>query len=175
MNGTILCVFLAFAGLFVPLSGKALDKVAISNADTIEYTIYETFEELEAQLLNPQEGETLLVNFWATWCGPCVKELPLFEAIKKTNQDKKLKIILVSLDFTDQLQKRFVPFIKKHDLKSELAVLADMDANKWIDMIDPSWTGTIPATIALRGDGKVFTDQEFETQEEIQEFLNQLN
>ena len=144
-------------------------------SDTIEYHIFDTYEELNAKLFHPAEDEIILVNFWATWCGPCVKELPLFELLNKTKETEKIKIILVSLDFTDHLQKRFVPFIKKQELTSTLAVLADMDANKWIDLVDPSWTGTIPATMALKGKTKVFTDQEFESVEEIKAFLQQLD
>ncbi len=164
----IICTFSTFSFALPNFS-------AIDSRDTIPYTIYDTYESLDADLFQANDGKTVLVNFWATWCGPCVKELPLFEALNKTKLDDNLKIVLVSLDFTDQLQRRFVPFIKKHELSCELAVLADMDANKWIDMVDPSWSGTIPGTLVIKSDQRLFTDDEFKSVQEIKEFINKLN
>ncbi len=142
--------------------------------DTIPYEILNSYQDLEKLISSAPDKEKLVINFWATWCGPCVKELPFFEALAKTNEDKNLRIVLVSLDFVDQLEKRFVPFIKKHELASELYVLNDPNENKWIDKVDPSWSGTIPATLYIKGGKRIFTDMEVASKEEILNFINQL-
>ena len=48
-------------------------------------------------------GKVYLIDFWATWCKPCIKELPAFEELNARYQDKGLKVVLVSLDFPDIL------------------------------------------------------------------------
>ena len=87
-----------------------------------------------------------VVNFWATWCKPCIKELPYFEEVEAKYDDQDVDVILVSLDFPDQIE-RLNKFIEKRNLKSEVVMLDDPDANSWINKVDPSWSGAIPATI----------------------------
>lgn len=140
--------------------------------DSVQYKIYENFENLESDLFHSDGSKVKVINFWATWCGPCVKELPLFEELN--NSDDNLDIVLVSLDFKNQLTRRLDPFLEKKKMNSEVVVLADGDANKWIDMVDPTWSGTIPATLIIKGNQKIFTEQEFQSTEEIYEFINKL-
>ncbi len=140
--------------------------------DSVHYKIYDTFENLESDLFHSEGERVKVINFWATWCGPCVKELPFFEELN--NEDEDLDIVLVSLDFKNQLTRRLDPFLSKNKLKTKVVVLADGDANKWIDMVDPTWSGTIPATLLIKGDQKIFTEQEFHSTEEIYEFINKL-
>ena len=99
---------------------------------------------------------TYLVNFWATWCTPCVTELPAFERIGKEYQKDKVKVLLVSLDFPGQIESRLLPFLEKNGIRSEVLVLNDPDANKWIDRVDPSWSGAIPATLIYDRNSRLF-------------------
>lgn len=102
-----------------------------------------------------QTDTIYLVNFWATWCKPCVDELPYFETINTNYKDKKVKVILVSLDFPEQIESRLKPFIKEHNLKSQIILLDDGNSNYWIEQIDNRWSGAIPATVIY---GKGFRD-----------------
>ena len=80
------------------------------------------FDRLEPYM--KQKNDTLYVfNFWATWCLPCVEELPHFESINKKYANKKFKMTLVSLDFPKMVESRVIPFIKKKDLKAEVVLL----------------------------------------------------
>ena len=63
------------------------------------------FNELEP-IFHYQNDTTYVINFWAMWCKPCVEELPYFETIRKNYSDKKVKVILVSLDFGNNVEER---------------------------------------------------------------------
>lgn len=134
------------------------------------------FEGLEDFLASYDDDKTLVINFWATWCVPCVKELPYFEQAHSTYESDEVEIILVSLDFKKQIDQRVVPFIEKHDLQSTLLLLDAPDANAWIDKVSPDWSGAIPATLIKKGKESAFYEQEFHSFEElnqiIQPFLN---
>lgn len=88
-----------------------------------------------------------VVNFWATWCVPCVKELPEFTALQNHYKGKPVKVILVSLDFATAYPKKIQKFINKKKLDLEVVWLNETDANKFIPKIERSWQGSIPATL----------------------------
>ncbi|HYD23044.1 MAG TPA: TlpA disulfide reductase family protein [Flavipsychrobacter sp.] len=87
-----------------------------------------------------------VVNFWATWCIPCVKELPEFNKISDQYQGKPVKVLMVSLDFEDAYPKKLDAFIAKKKLKPEVVWFNETNANVFIPKIDNSWSGSIPAT-----------------------------
>ena len=131
------------------------------------------FEEFQHTLT--RDNDTLyVVNFWATWCAPCVKELPFFERMHEEFADANVKVVLVSLDFDDRLDNSLYPFIAKHNLQSEVIVLDDPKANQWIPKVDDSWSGAIPATLAFQGDTRVFKTGSFATYEELKAFIQPL-
>jgi thiol-disulfide isomerase/thioredoxin len=125
-------------------------------------------------MLSKQNDTTYIVNFWATWCAPCIKELPYFQQVHDSYKDKKVKVLLVSLDFERQIQSRLLPFIEKNKITPEVVVLNDPASNVWIDKVDPSWSGAIPATLFIKNDKRLFFEKEF-TLEEIEKVINQLN
>lgn len=122
--------------------------------------------------LTKEDNKTYVVNFWATWCAPCIKELPYFEKLNKNYYDKNVEVLLVSLDFPSQYDKKLKPFIKKHDLQSKILVLDDVDQNTWIPKINENWDGAIPVTIIYNKDKREFYDRTF-TYEELETELKQ--
>lgn len=123
-------------------------------------------------LINKKDDKIHVVNFWATWCAPCVKELPYFEAIKENYQDKNVEVLLVSLDFPKNYDSKLKPFITKHDLKSKVVAFDDTDQNRWIPAINKEWSGAIPATIIYNNKKRLFYERSF-TQEELETELKQ--
>jgi thiol-disulfide isomerase/thioredoxin len=98
-------------------------------------------------LINSKSDKIQVINFWATWCGPCIKELPYFEEVGKQMKDK-LEISLVSVDFVEELEK-VNKFIVRKELKSTVYLIDDIDYNSWIDKVDTQWSGAIPATLII--------------------------
>lgn len=114
-----------------------------------------------------------VVNFWATWCGPCVAEMPHFEKLERNKGTQKLQVIFVSLDFPSQLQKRVVPFVKKRKLQAQVWLFDGGDPNEWIDEIEPRWTGSIPATLFLYKGKRIFYEGPL-TEQELLLYVHQI-
>ena len=109
------------------------------------------FEQLEPAFTK-NDDVLYVVNFWATWCGPCVKELPHFmEVYEEFKSNKKFKMILVSLDDSDNLETAVKSFIIRMNLKGELYLLDDIKKmNEWIPAVNQDWSGSIPATLVIK-------------------------
>jgi thiol-disulfide isomerase/thioredoxin len=119
------------------------------------------YEELEKRI-QEEKNKLLVVNFWATTCAPCVKELPHFMEInKKYSENPNFKMILVSLDrLVDK--ERVIKFIKNKNLTAEVILLDDIKRmNTWIPRFEKNWDGNIPVTIFYKNSEKVhFNDGE---------------
>lgn len=138
-----------------PLHTYSKDNITVKSYD---------FSGIE-NILKKQNDTTYIVNFWATWCVPCVEELPNFEKLNSDYKDKKVKVVLVSIDFPKMVESNLLPFIEKHDLKSEVVHLNDPDANSWINKVDPTWSGAIPATVIYKKDKRTFYEKSFTFEE----------
>lgn len=131
-NAIITFLFLGFLNFSTLPEGR---KIPVMN-----------FKQFEPEL-HKKNDTVYLVNFWATWCGPCREELPAIEKVGEKYKDKKFRILLVSLDMPNQLNSRLLPFIKTNQIKSDVILLDDPRANNWIDKVDPGWSGEIPFTV----------------------------
>lgn len=106
------------------------------------------FEDLQ-KIMNQPNDTTLIVHFWATWCKPCVEELPIFEKISQEYLQKKVKVLFISMDFPKDVATKVPSFLKSTNINSNVLLLDEPDYNSWIDVIDKDWSGTIPATLIL--------------------------
>jgi thiol-disulfide isomerase/thioredoxin len=87
-----------------------------------------------------------VVNFWATWCKPCVQELPDFENFTRQNKPARVKVLLVSLDFKEDMDQKLVPFLQSTGYTSEVVLLDETNGEIFINKIHKSWSGVIPST-----------------------------
>lgn len=161
MNYLITGTFKAFVFFLVVLLVSCNTRAEKSLPEDIQVV---NFEDIRPYL-NRDSDTIYVVNFWATWCKPCVEELPYLEKINKNYRNQKVKVLLVSLDFSSQIESRLKPFIKEHDLKSEIILLDDTNSNYWIEQVDASWTGAIPATVIYGKNFRHFYEKTFEFSE----------
>ncbi len=103
------------------------------------------------RILASQSDTTYVVNFWATWCVPCVKEFPAFQALAEKYRNEKVQIVMVSLDFASEKEKSLVPFLAGHPILARVMLLDEPDYNSWIDKVEKSWGGEIPVTLIING------------------------
>lgn len=99
------------------------------------------------ELLARPTDTTYVVNFWATWCKPCIEELPTFERVRAAHAGRPVQFVLVSLDFRSKLDPKVRPFVQQHKLGAILWLLDETDANQFIDQVEPVWSGAIPFTL----------------------------
>lgn len=152
----------------LPAGRDVIIQNEISNIPTLNYKQLKPW-------LNKKDDKTYVVNFWATWCGPCIKELPYFEQINKDYKDQNVEVILVSLDFPKMKESRLIPYVENKNILSKVLHLDDPNEQYWISDIDASWSGAIPATIIYNKDEREFYEQSFtqkELESEVQKFIN---
>jgi thiol-disulfide isomerase/thioredoxin len=149
---------LLFLLFFSSLDGQAVREIG---SDALEALCYK------------KNDTTYVVNFWATWCSPCVREIGHFEELHRQASDSGLKVILVSLDFPNTIERRVIPFLKEKDITAEVVLVNDLDYNAWIERIDPSWSGAIPATLIYNRDKRLFLEKEL-AQDELVNHVTQI-
>ena len=121
------------------------------------------FATLQQRMEQQTMDELVVYNFWATWCKPCVEEMPYFEQLNTHYADKNVRVVFVSLDFKSKHQK-VVDFVAKKQLQAEVVLLNAPDYNAWIDKISTLWSGAIPATLVRKGTNKKFHEGSFDYQ-----------
>lgn len=132
--------------------------LSVKVANSQEIKTY-SFNELEP-IFHYQNDTTYVINFWAMWCKPCVEELPEFEDIRKDYSNKKVKMILVSLDFGKNVDERLQTFLTRKKINAKVVILDDPDSDSWIGKVDEKWDGALPATVIYKKKKrKVYTRQ----------------
>ena len=107
----------------------------------------------------------IVLNFWATWCKPCVAELPTFEEAN-TKLKERGQVILANLDFNSQVDKLVVPFLEKRKFNSKVVHIDSANPDAWINKVDSNWSGAIPATVIyFNGEKRFFHEGEMTGEE----------
>jgi thiol-disulfide isomerase/thioredoxin len=104
--------------------------------------------DIEKQV-STKSGDILVINFWATFCKPCVAEIPSFIKITDQYKDKGVKLQLVSLDLPSYYPAKIKSFAAKRRFNTNIAWLDETNADYFCPKIDPSWSGSIPATLIV--------------------------
>lgn len=138
-----------------------VEQLLAVNTDSLPYPVYASFEDI-APLFQQKDGRTYVINFWATWCKPCVEEMPYFEQLA-SEADEDLVVVAVSLDFKKDIGTKLKRFVEKNPALPPVVALADDKYNTWIDRVDPEWGGAIPVTVIYRGDERVFHAEKYDS------------
>ncbi len=105
------------------------------------------------EVLAAAKGKVVVVNFWATWCPPCIEEMPYFVELHKRYKDKGVVVISVSADSVDTIDKAVRPFVKDKALPFSVHVLADRDPDAVTAVIGKELSGALPETLVYDKDG----------------------
>jgi thiol-disulfide isomerase/thioredoxin len=152
--------FITLLLLFVSIKAFSQEIKTIGNQDL-------------SQLLASKNDTIYVINFWATWCKPCIEELPAFENIYQEFKTQKVKVILVSNDFKKQVEPKLKPFVKEKKISSEVWWMSETDPNVWVNLVEPMWEGSLPATLIFRGsDQKRFFQEGQLTEQTIKTIIN---
>lgn len=125
-------------------------------------------------VLQKNDNKLYVVNFWATWCKPCVMELPEFMEVNKVYQSNpRFKMILVSLDVAKDVETAVRPFLVKNKMAVDVYLLDDNKRmNEWIPAIDKNWSGAIPATVFYRNGEKLEFIENKMKKSELEQVIN---
>lgn len=111
----------------------------------------------------------LVINCWATWCAPCIEEIPYFMETVKKYSDQKVELLLVSLDFPTSYPAKIQELIKKKKFEATFFWLNETNADYFCPKLDPKWDGTLPSTLLVNNQtgyrqffGRPMTDRQVE-------------
>jgi thiol-disulfide isomerase/thioredoxin len=137
----------AFFGKMTGKITRVLVLCFVAQASMAQHAELVSLEKLQT-LIAAKEDPIQVINFWATWCAPCVKEIPLLE---KLNQDRSdVGVTLVSMDYDlDPNPEKVYKFISRKNIRSKVVILNAGDPNSWISTIDKKWSGALPATLVV--------------------------
>lgn len=144
-----------------------------------ETRLVESRGEIE-KLLSNHGADLLVVNFWATWCGPCVEELPYFIRLANSHPTERVRVLGLSADFADQLETTVIPFLKSREVPYSNVVLWLDNPEDAISLVSDEWSGVLPATFFYDREGRKLKElprvvTETELNDTVAELLKELD
>jgi thiol-disulfide isomerase/thioredoxin len=127
--------------LLIIIFGLGISQVNAQQIKKIKISDLETYIQ--------KSDHPLIINFWATYCGPCIKEIPYFEKLAAQKKDKNVELLLVSLDLPDYYPSKIVSFVKEKSFTSSIWWLNESNADYFCPKVDKSWSGGIPSTLFI--------------------------
>jgi thiol-disulfide isomerase/thioredoxin len=100
------------------------------------------------KVMNEPGNQVKVINFWATWCAPCVKELPLFERLSQQRKDVAVTLVSMDMDLDPNPEKVY-KFVARKKMTAPVLILDEEDPNTYIDKIEKDWSGALPATMVI--------------------------
>jgi thiol-disulfide isomerase/thioredoxin len=146
MNKLIVIALLVFVFAFTNANAQSIPKWKLNDLKTA---------------ISKAEKPTIF-NFWATFCKPCVAEIPYFQQLTKKYEKEGVELVLISLDLSEAYPKQISSFATKYKFTSPIKFLAETNADLFCPVVDESWSGAIPASLFVNnktGYRKFFEEQ----------------
>lgn len=105
--------------------------------------------------LEAREGRVVLVNFWATWCRPCLEEIPALMVLEEELGARGFELVAVSLDYAEDLETVVAPFMEKWFPEFETFISLERDMDNIVSVVDPYWDEVLPTSYVLARDGSL--------------------
>jgi thiol-disulfide isomerase/thioredoxin len=105
-------------------------------------------------LISENKGNVLVVNVWATWCVPCIEEMPDLIKLTDSYESENIKIIGISIDYPEEIQSKILPFVKKNKINFPVYVNDFKNDEALINFLNTEWSGAIPVTFIYDKEGK---------------------
>lgn len=139
----LLSLYLLPPVLLPACAGDAPERIRFANAEQF------------AQVLKERRGEVVLVNFWATWCRPCLKEIPDLMLLQAELAERGFVLVPVSLDDPDSIDSVVIPFLDKFFPEFRTWVSLESSMDNMVSVVDPAWNEILPTSYVLDRNGKV--------------------
>ncbi|MEJ7638338.1 MAG: TlpA family protein disulfide reductase, partial [Singulisphaera sp.] len=133
---------------------RAEARKAAERADAEPVTMDEIDESAVAKLVRNDTKQLLVINVWATWCGPCVAELPEFVAMNRMYRRRDFRLVTISLDDPEKRDAALKMLEEKHVSGTNFLIRTE-DRDKFADALDKEWPGPIPYTLVVAPGGKI--------------------
>ncbi len=129
-------------------------KKALEKWDREPVTLESLDEAGVAKLAKNEGDKLLLINVWASWCGPCVEELPEFVTMNRMYRRRPFRLVTLSMDEPEKKDAALKVLREKH-VAADNYILTIKDRDKFADLLDKDWPGPLPHTLLIAPGGKV--------------------
>jgi thiol-disulfide isomerase/thioredoxin len=144
--------------MLLTLSIRNINAQHIQNANAPQITVWKLADLQKAM----RTDQPTIINFWATFCKPCIEEMPYFQEMANKYRSKGVNLVFVSLDVKEAYPAKLKNFLNKRKINQPVAFLDETDADLFCPAVDEKWSGAIPATLFInnkKGYRKFFEDQ----------------
>lgn len=135
------------------VSTMEMDNISTGNIHNNKFKVIPVTGSDILDMVRSSDEKAVLVNIWATWCGPCVEEFPELLKIREEFSDKDVKVLLVSADFDDETENLY-EFLDKQNVDFETYIKVGDDMS-FIDTFNSDWTGALPVTFLFDRDANI--------------------
>lgn len=134
-----------------------MSNLLAANDPGLKYPVYASFAEIEPLFRQKNDDITYVINFWATWCRPCIREMEYFEQLSRQTDRDEVQVVMISLDKPGDVRTKMKDFVADRPLNLPVVSFTDNFYDGWIYKVDPAWQrGSIPVTLFYRNGQRYF-------------------